>query len=136
MANVSSVSDALVDLGITEWVLRGEPTTEAEFNSMFRKVTGADDNGTAIESSDTDDFGVTWSQITAKQTALNNAAPMKELRRQRNIKLAETDFHGMSDNTMSDAMTTYRQALRDITTQTPGLDSDGNLTGITWPTKP
>ena len=88
MANVSSVSDALVDLGITEWVLRGEPTTEAEFNSMFRKVTGADDNGTAIESSDTDDFGVTWSQITAKQTALNNAAPMKELRRQRNIKLA------------------------------------------------
>ena len=61
---------------------------------------------------------------------------MKELRRQRDLKLAETDFHGMSDNTMSDAMTTYRQALRDITTQTPGLDSDGNLTGITWPTKP
>ena len=133
---MASVANALNDLGITEWVLRGEPTTEAEFNSMFRKVTGADDNGTAIESSDPDDFGVTWSQITAKQTALDNAAPMKELRRQRNIKLAETDFHGMSDNTMSDAMTTYRQALRDITTQTPGLDSDGNLTGITWPTKP
>ena len=133
---MASVSDALTDLGITEWVLRGEPTTEAEFNSMFRKITGADANGSAIESSDTDDFGVTWSQITAKQTALDNAAPMKELRRQRNIKLAETDFHGMSDNTMSDAMTTYRQALRDITTQTPGLDSDGNLTGITWPTKP
>ena len=133
---MASVANALNDLGITEWVLRGEPTTEAEFNAMFRKVTGADDNGTAIESDDTDDFGVTWSQITAKQTAIDNAAPMKELRRQRNIKLAETDFHGMSDNTMSDAMTTYRQALRDITTQTPGLDSDGNLTGITWPTKP
>ena len=133
---MASVADALTDLGITEWVLRGEPTTEGEFNSMFRKITGADDNGTAIESGDTDDFGVTWSQITAKQTALDNAAPMKELRRQRNLKLAETDFHGMSDNTMSDAMTTYRQALRDITTQTPGLDSDGNLTGITWPTKP
>ena len=133
---MASVSDALVDLGITEWVLRGEPTTEAEFNSMFRKVTGADDNGTAIESSDTDDFGVTWTQVSDKMTALDNAAPMKELRRQRDLKLAETDFHGMSDNTMSDAMTTYRQALRDITTQTPGLDSDGNLTGITWPTKP
>ena len=90
----------------------------------------------AIESDDTDDFGVTWTQVSDKMTALNNAAPMKELRRQRDIKLAETDFHGMSDNTMSDAMTTYRQALRDITTQTPGLDSDGNLTGITWPTKP
>jgi hypothetical protein len=133
---MASVSEALTDLGITEWVLRGEPTTEAEFNSMFRKITGENANGAGIESDDVNDFGVTWSQITAKQTALDNAAPMKELRRQRDIKLAETDFHGMSDNTMSDAMTTYRQALRDITTQTPGLDSDGNLTGITWPTKP
>ena len=133
---MASVSEALTDLGITEWVLRGEPTTEAEFNSMFRKITGEDASGAGIESDDVNDFGVTWSQITAKQTALDNAAPMKELRRQRDLKLAETDFHGMSDNTMSDAMTTYRQALRDITTQTPGLDSDGNLTGITWPTKP
>ena len=133
---MASVSEALADLGITEWVLRGEPTTEAEFNSMFRKITGANANGTSIESDDTDDFGVTWTQVSDKMTALNNAAPMKELRRQRDIKLAETDFHGMSDNTMSAAMTTYRQALRDITTQTPGLDSDGNLTGITWPTKP
>ena len=92
---MASVADALTDLGITEWVLRGEPTTEDEFNAMFRKVTGADDNGAGIESSDTDDFGVTWSQITAKQTALDNAAPMKELRRQRDLKLAETDFHGV-----------------------------------------
>jgi hypothetical protein len=30
----------------------------------------------------------------------------------------------------------FRQALRDITTQTPSLDSEGNLTGITWPTPP
>ena len=133
---MASVSDALVDLGITSWVLRGEPTTEDEFNAMFRKITGEDANGAGIESSDTDDFGVTWSQITAKQTALDNAAPMKELRRQRDLKLAETDFYALSDVTMSDAMTTYRQALRDITTQTPGLDSDGNLTDITWPTKP
>lgn len=133
---MASVTEALHELGITEWVLRGEPTTEDEFNSMFRKVTGEDANGIAIESDDTDDFGVTWSQITAKQTELDNAAPMVELRRQRDLKLAETDFHGMSDNTMPAAMTTYRQALRDITTQTPSLDSDGNLTGITWPTKP
>ena len=133
---MASVSEALIDLGITEWVLRGSPTTEDEFNAMFRKVTGEDANGTGIESDDTDDFGVTWTQVSDKMTALNNAAPMKELRRQRNLKLAETDFHGMSDNTMSDAMTTYRQALRDITTQTPGLDSNGNLTGVTWPEKP
>ena len=137
MSSVLTVSNAIVALIPDEqWVLRGNPTTEDEFNAMFRKVTGADANGSAIESSNPDDFGVTWSQITAKQTALNNAAPMEELRRQRNAKLAETDFYALSDVTMSDAMTTYRQALRDITTQTPSLDSDGNLTGITWPTKP
>ena len=107
---MASVSDALVDLGITSWVLRGEPTTEDEFNAMFRKITGEDANGAGIESSDTDDFGVTWSQITAKQTALDNAAPMKELRRH-DLKLAETDFYALSDVTMSDAMTTYRQAF-------------------------
>ena len=130
---MASVSEALTDLGITEWVLRGEPTTEDEFNSMFRKITGKDASGTGIESDDVNNFGVTWSQITAKQTALDNAAPMKELRRQRDEKLLETDFYALSDVTMSDAIATYRQALRDITTQTPGLDDDGNLTGITWP---
>jgi len=131
-----TVGEALTSLGIDEWVLRGEPTTNDEFNSVFRKITGVDATGGAIESSNPDDFGVTWSQITAKQTELNNAAPMKELRRQRDIKLTETDFYALSDVTMSAAMSTYRQALRDITTQTPSLDNDGNLTGITWPTKP
>ena len=43
-----NIGQALTSLGITEWVLRGEPTTEAEFNQMFRKVTGADANGSAI----------------------------------------------------------------------------------------
>tara|TARA_Y100000114_G_scaffold106750_1_gene100020 strand:+ start:1563 stop:1967 length:405 start_codon:yes stop_codon:yes gene_type:complete len=133
---ITSVAEALNDLGVTEWVLRGEPTSEAEFKEMFRKVTGEDAEGSAIESDDPSVFGVTWSQITDRQTSLNNAAPMKELRRQRNAKLAETDFYALSDVTMTDAMSTYRQALRDITTQTPALDSDGNLTGVTWPTKP
>ena len=35
---MTTISTALNELGITEWVLRGEPTTEAEFNEMFRKV--------------------------------------------------------------------------------------------------
>ena len=44
---------------------------------MFRKITGKDASGTGIESDDVNNFGVTWSQITAKQTALDNAAPRK-----------------------------------------------------------
>ena len=66
------VSQALKALGVDEFVMRGNPTSETEFNQMFRKVTGEDANGIAIESSDPADFGVTWSQITAKMTELEN----------------------------------------------------------------
>ena len=129
---MATITEALNELGITEWVLRGEPTSEAEFNEMFRKVTGEDDNGSAIESSDPDDFGVTWTQVNTKKTELTNGEPLKELRRQRNAKLAETDFYALSDVTMSADMTTYRQALRDITDTYSSVDDDG----FTWPTKP
>ena len=71
--------------------------------------------------------------ILAKQTQLINAEPMVELRKQRNIKLSESDYMGNSDVTLSDAWKTYRQALRDITSQTP---SDTTLGNINWPTKP
>ena len=58
---------------------------------------------------------------------------MEELRKQRNLLLAETDFYALGDVTMSDSMKTYRQALRDITSQTP---TDAALSNINWPTKP
>ena len=58
---------------------------------------------------------------------------MEELRKQRDLLLAETDFYALGDVTMSDNMKTYRQALRYITSQTP---TDINLSNINWPTKP
>jgi len=127
---MTDIAAALTQLGIEEWVLRGEPTSEAEFNEMFRKVTGADDNGSAIESSNPDDFGTTWSAVSAKKTELTNAEPMRLLREERNRRIAETDWMGNSDVTMSDAWKTYRQALRDITNSATSLDD------VTWPTKP
>jgi len=127
---MASISEALTELGITEWVLRGEPTTEAEFNKMFRKVTGADASGSAIESSTPSDFGVTWSQVSAKKTELVNAEPMRLLREERDRLIAETDWWASSDLTMTSAQTTYRQALRDITDNATSLDD------VTWPTKP
>ena len=80
---MTDVANALNALGITEWVLRGEPTNETEFNSMFRKVTGTDSNGSAIESSDPNDFGTTWSAVSAKKTELVNVEPMRLLREER-----------------------------------------------------
>ena len=70
------------------------------------------------------------------ETAWNNAAPARalaDLRSRRNQLLAETDFYGNSDVTMSDDMTTYRQALRDLPA---GKDTVDKCNNATWPTKP
>jgi len=127
---MADVTDALSALEITSFVLRGEPTNETEFNQMFHKITGADDSGTAIESNDPSDVGVTWSQVSAKMTELENAKPMRLLREERDRRLAETDWWASSDLTMTQAQTDYRQALRDITNSYTSLDD------VVWPTKP
>ena len=71
-----------------------------------------------------------------QDTVWNNgkaARELKQLRAERDILIAQTDWMANSDVTMSDAWKTYRQALRDITSQTP---SDTTLGNINWPTKP
>ena len=75
-----------------------------------------------------------------EETAFNNYRSNKRLnslltniRVRRDIKLRETDFYALSDVTMSSDMTTYRQALRDITN---GVDTIEKAENITWPTKP
>ena len=136
---MATVSEALQELSITEWVLRGEPTKEDEFKEMFRKVTGADENGSAIETDDTSKWGVTWKQVSDKMTAIDAAAPLKQLRIERNAKLAETDHHALSDVTLADNMKTYRQQLRDLPAAAGGKDAtlkDGVMENVTWPSKP
>ena len=59
-----------------------------------------------------------------------DAADAEAVRNKRNNLLAETDWMGLSDVTMSSDWATYRQALRDISTQ---KDFPKN---ITWPEKP
>ena len=136
---MATASEALSELGITEWVMRGEPTKEDEFKSMFRKVTGVTADNTAIESEDTSKWGVTWKQVSDKMTAIDAAAPLKQLRVERNAKLAETDHHALSDVTLADNMKTYRQQLRDLPAAAGGKDAtlkDGVLENVTWPSKP
>ena len=72
----------------------------------------------------------------AEEQAWADAAPARalaNLRSKRNRLLAETDFYGNSDVTMSDDMTTYRQALRDLPA---GKDTVDKCNNATWPTKP
>ena len=71
-----------------------------------------------------------------EEQAHADAAPARALaglRRERNQLLAETDFYALSDVTLSDDMTTYRQALRDLPA---GKDTVDKVNNATWPTKP
>ena len=56
-----------------------------------------------------------------------------DLRRKRNSLLSATDFYALSDVTMSEDMTTYRQDLRDLPS---GLTTVEEVNSVTWPTKP
>ena len=53
-----------------------------------------------------------------------------KIRRNRDRKLAETDYLALSDSTLADNMKTYRQALRDV----PADNADPD--DISWPEKP
>ena len=124
------LSEALSKLGITEWVLNGDPKTEAEFTTTFGKVTGTDANGSAIISNNSADWGFTWAELKAKSDELEAAAPLQALRAERDRLIAATDWWASSDLTMSAEQSAYRQALRDIT------DTYQSLDAVVWPTKP
>jgi len=75
-------------------------------------------------------------QRDAEEQAWNDGAfdrAMENLRAKRNKLLADTDYLALSDNTMSAEMTTYRQALRDITN---GLTTVADVEAVVFPTKP
>ena len=63
---------------------------------MFRKVTGADANGSVIsEDMQTQkDWGVTYDQVEGEKTLLQSREPMRLLRVERDRLLAETASDG------------------------------------------
>ena len=56
-----------------------------------------------------------------------------DLRQRRTQLLSATDFYALSDVTISEDMTTYRQALRDLPS---GLSTVEDVESVTYPTKP
>lgn len=68
--------------------------------------------------------------FTSEQIADRDAAMAASIRLERDKLLADTDWMALSDVTMSAEMTTYRQALRDITAQ------EGFPHSVNWPVKP
>ena len=82
----------------------------------------------------TDEDGVTTTKAEheAAYQADLDAKAAESVRTQRDKLLADTDWHGLSDVTMSAEMTAYRQALRDITDHANFPD----LEEADWPVAP
>jgi len=89
---------------------------------MFTEYTETDEDG--VETT------VTVQDQKDAKVAADNAALEATERATRDDLLKATDHYGLSDVSMTDAMTAYRQALRDVPQQA------GFPQTITWPTKP
>ena len=92
----------------------------------FKMVDGVTIQLTADEETARDAEEATWA-------AGENGRSLAEMRQSRDRLLAETDFYALSDVTMADAMTTYRQDLRDLPA---GKTTKAHVDAATWPTKP
>ena len=95
----------------------------------YKLVNGERIQFTAEEEAARDAEELAWSN-GAKDRAL------AALREKRNNLLKETDHYGLSDVTMSEAMTTYRQELRDLPSTIADDATASDVDAITFPTKP
>jgi len=127
-------------LGIDPVIASPKPEPSGDYKSVVRNGVEQDANGNWVyawterdmfqEYTDDDDNVVTvQDQIDAK-VAADNAALEATERATRDDLLKATDHYGLSDVSMTEAMTAYRQALRDVPQQA------GFPQTITWPTKP
>ena len=100
---------------ITEWLDATKP------DQKLTKVDVYLDSGKA--------YSVKVETCTDEEKAANIVKEWVSIRESRNEKLEATDWRACSDLTISDEWKNYRQALRDITTQSDPYN-------ITWPTPP
>jgi len=108
---------------ITKAILKINPNAEFSVNANdINQITW--NNGTTP---------ISKSDIEAQFPAVELDNAMADLRAKRNQLLIDTDFHALSDNTMSSDMTTYRQELRDIT---EGITTVEQANAVVFPTKP
>ena len=123
-------------------VLRSPAATTGAYQSSVRDGVEQDANGNWVEkyvardmfADTTDEDGVTTTKAEheAAYQATLDAAEAERNRTKRDGLLAETDYFALTDVTMDAPMTTYRQALRDITAHS----NWPNLEDADWPTKP
>ena len=131
----------LTDLGLTAILAAPKPDCTNLQQVMGNGVT-TDANGNTVEAwsvvdkfsdtTDADGAVTTKAEHETAYTARLVADKETGIRTDRDSRIALTDWTGMSDVTMTADMTTYRQALRDITAHAnfPDLETED------WPTSP
>ena len=102
-------------LEITEWISTTKPDQKLTKVDVY--VEGGKAYDCKVEATTTDE-----------RTTLINSQ-WSNIREERDEKLKETDWRASSDLTLSDAWKNYRQALRDVPSQSDPF-------AITWPTEP
>ena len=122
-------------LGIDPAFEAAKPAPSAAYKTVVRDGAEQDSSGNWVQKwAEQDMFADTESATKAEQEAAYqaelDAAAARAARSERDTKLSESDWMGLSDVTMSDDWKTYRQALRDVPAQS------GFPNSITWPTEP
>ena len=74
--------------------------------------------------------------LSARLKELRAAEPMRLLREERDRRIMETDWWAGQDLTMTQDQKDYRQALRNLPSSASPKIENGQLTNVTWPTKP
>jgi len=102
--------------------------------ALAYNITWSDSKVSAVTGQDMEGEDITIQTHFSGNNTTKNARVLADkwvnVRRDRDRKLAETDYLALKDNTLSAAMKTHRQALRDVPADNADPDS------ITWPTKP
>ena len=108
---------------IIDAILKINPNAQATVtDNDINKITW--ENGTTP---------ISKADIEAQLPIVEFEMALDELRVKRNKLLADTDFHALSDQTLSPEMSAYRQALRDIT---EGLTTVEQIKSVMFPVKP
>tara|TARA_R100000231_G_scaffold111410_1_gene82601 strand:+ start:69 stop:437 length:369 start_codon:yes stop_codon:yes gene_type:complete len=87
---MADCAQAIQSIGSYEFVITGAPSTEAEFNSQVKWVTGKDSNDTAIFGSKPD--AVTWAKVKADMDKQDKFADQKAINETARAYLASTDW--------------------------------------------
>ena len=92
---MADCAQAIQSIGTYEFVITGAPSTEAEFKSQVKWVSGADSNGTAIFGSKPD--AVTWAKVKADMDKQDKFADQKVINESARAYLASTDWYSIRE---------------------------------------